>query len=89
MTPDRSSTTTDRRAAYLAAALDLRRMALSAHSPEAREAFMRLVELYQELAEYAAITSSTSPQGPPSTSSRGTPSTSPDGETAATGENCD
>jgi hypothetical protein len=73
MTPDRPPTTTDRRAAYLAAALDLRRMAVSAHSAEARDAFMRLVELYQELAEYAAIT----------------PSTPSDGGTAAAAEDFD
>jgi hypothetical protein len=42
-----------RRQAYLAAALELRKMAYQAHSSEMQQAFMRLAVLYEELAEYA------------------------------------
>jgi hypothetical protein len=56
MTPDQHRSPAERRSAYLAAALELRRMAVHAHSPEAHKAFMRLVELYEELAEYSAVT---------------------------------
>jgi hypothetical protein len=42
-----------RRSAYLAAALELRRMAHQTHSLELQRDFMQLVVLYEELAEYA------------------------------------
>ncbi len=43
-----------RRAAYLANAREMRKLAESAHAPELREGFMRLAVLYEELAEYVA-----------------------------------
>ena len=42
------------RAAYLAAALELRTMAYRAQSLEMRRDLMRLVVLYEELAEYSS-----------------------------------
>jgi hypothetical protein len=41
-----------RREAYLAAALEFRRMAFGSHSSEMQRAFMQLAVLYEELAEY-------------------------------------
>ncbi|MGH8144244.1 MAG: hypothetical protein ACREU2_17230 [Steroidobacteraceae bacterium] len=54
MTAPSTQTVDSRRAAYLAAAIDLRKMAINAHSPEAQQNFMRLAVLYEELAEYSS-----------------------------------
>jgi hypothetical protein len=53
MTAHNTQSADARRAAYLAAAVDLRKMAINAHSPEAQQNFMRLAVLYEELAEYS------------------------------------
>ena len=44
----------DRRQAYLAAAIELRKMAYQAHSAEMQRSFMQLAVLYEELAEYTS-----------------------------------
>jgi hypothetical protein len=49
-----STTAPARRAAYLAAAIELRQMAYRTHSPEMQRELMRLVVLYEQLAEYSA-----------------------------------
>ena len=43
-----------RRATYLTAAVELRKMAFKVQSPEMRRDLMQLAVLYQELAEYSA-----------------------------------
>ena len=42
----------ERRKAYLASAIELRKMAYQAHSAEVQRAFMQLAVLYEELAEW-------------------------------------
>jgi hypothetical protein len=54
-----SQSPTTRRAVYLEAATELRRMAYQAQSVEMQRDFMRLVVLYEELAEYTARYSDT------------------------------
>ena len=41
----------ERRQTYLAAAIELRKMAYQSHSAEMQRAFMQLAVLYEELAE--------------------------------------
>jgi hypothetical protein len=48
-----TQSTQERREAYLAAALELRKMSFHAHSAEMQQGFMHLAVLYEELAEYA------------------------------------
>ena len=54
MTEAKTQSARDRRQSYLAAAIDLRKMAYQAHSEEMQRAFMQLAVLYEELAEYTS-----------------------------------
>ncbi|MGH8141079.1 MAG: hypothetical protein ACREU2_00960 [Steroidobacteraceae bacterium] len=54
MAEDSGNSAAARRLRYLATASVLRQWAVSAHSTDARREFMRLAELYEELAEYSA-----------------------------------
>jgi hypothetical protein len=65
MSQGSSQSATNRRASYLAKAIELRQRALAVHSPQLRDGFMRLAVLYEELAEYAAKQDSTMPPAKP------------------------